>query len=884
MHRLIVCCLLVWSIVYQASDDQRSQATPLTPSVAQLDADTEGTLSVNGYVRKFIYAVSAHAAPATGRPLVIHLHGDEGDMVLRPEWKNAVLDDANGAVLLSAQGRNQIPDAALIDGSAWRFRMDEAGKPYDDVDFIDQLITQATTNMLLGTPIDPNQVYIVGESRGAGFAYFLYADPRTRNKIRAIVPISGTFYCDGEAPNPDTTCGEADANGDWVPKPSLFSAPGVTRAAHILDIHGQLPPNGGEGQDTAPPEIDKDWGATTWSGWGDAAGCYTQVVSSQTEQTLAEPIDGKTVKTYAYSQAAGNLATRCTSLDLTFYIVQGGGHVPNGFEPTAWCFLSGVGGIANNNACQSTKVVGDGTTGSCTEAALDAALPSGGAISFNCGTAQINLSSTKTIQAHTTIDGGGKLTLNGQNALRLFVVSGGASLTLRNIVLTNGSSSGDGGAIFNDLGGALILENSTIRNSKAGASGGAIVSYGPLTITGSLLENNEALNGGALYPRWPGAQTTIVGSVLFNNRATDTTNGWGGAILAWDGAPVTIGGSDISSNSARNGGGIYNYDSSILTLQSNTLLRNNVATLGGGGVFNVGTATLSNVTLNGNSASIGGGLASVGTATLSNVTLNGNSASSGGGLINGGTATLSNVTLNGNSATNGGGGLYNNAIAALSNVTLSGNTAANGGGLYSYNGTATLNNVTLSGNSATNGGGIYEDGGTATLSNVTLSGNTAANGGGLFNNFGTATLTNATLSSNTAGISGGGIYRKDGLVQIMNTIVANNPLGGNCIGGVTNNGFNLSNDNTCSFGIGRDNVNVMLDPLTNNGGPTKTHMPQPGSPAIDNVAVGCPPPSTDQRGGMRPVDGDGNGSALCDVGAVEYGAMLPRVSVPMVLK
>jgi predicted outer membrane repeat protein len=875
MQRLAVCCLLVWSIAYQIS----------SPVVSQQAADTEGTLSVNGYVRKFIYAVSAHAAPATGRPLVIHLHGDEGNMRLSPEWKNAVLDDANGAVLLSAQGRNNIPDAAAIDGSAWRFRMDEAGAPYDDVDFIDQLITRATSNdMLLGTPIDPNQVYVVGESRGAGFAYVLYADPRTRNKIRAIVPISGTFYCDGEAPNPDTTCGEVDANGDWGPKPSLFSAPGVTRAAHILDIHGQLPPNGGEGEDTAPPVLDKDWGATTWHGWGDAAGCYTQLVSSQTEQTLAEPIDGKTVKTYAYSQAAGNLATRCISLDLTFYIVQGGGHVPNGFEPTAWCFLSAVGGIANNNACQSTKVVGDGTTGSCTEAALDAVLSGSGTITFNCGTAQIDLSSTKTIQAHTTIDGGGMLTLSGQNARRLFVVNGGASLTLRNIVLTNGSSSGDGGAIYNDLGGALILENSTIRNSKAGASGGAIVSYGALTIAGSRLENNEALNGGALYPRWSGAQTTIVGSVLFNNRATDTTDGWGGAILAWDGAAVTIEGSDISSNSARNGGGIYNFDNSILTLQSNTLLQNNVATLSGGGVFNAGTATLSNVTLNGNSASIGGGLASVGTATLSNVTLNGNSASSGGGLINGGSATLNNITLNGNSATNSGGGLYNNSTTALSNVTLSGNTAANGGGLYSYNGTATLSNVTLSGNSATNdGGGIYEDGGTATLSNVTLSGNSATNGGGIFNNFGTTTLTNATLSGNSA-TNGGGIYRKDGLVQVMNTIVANNPLGGNCVGGVTNNGFNLSSDNTCGFGIGRDNVNLMLDPLANNGGPTKTHMLQPGSPAIDNVATGCPPPSTDQRGGMRPVDGDGDGSALCDVGAVEYGAMLPRVSMPTVLK
>jgi poly(3-hydroxybutyrate) depolymerase len=366
MQRLLVCCLLVWLIGYQAGDDRRSAAA-LRRSSELPQLDTFGTLSVNGYTRNFVYAVSASAAPATGRPLVIDLHGDGGNMGLSPAWKQAVLADANGAVLLSAQGRNNLPPAAAIDGSAWRFRMDEAGAPYDDVDFIDQLITQATSNaMLVGTPIDPKQVYVVGESRGAGFAYVLYADPRTRNKIRAVVPISGTFYCEGDAVDPgtpgtppqpgsDTTCGEVSAYGYWGPKASLFSAPGVTRATHILDIHGQLPPNGLELPETAPPALDRDYESSTWAGWGDAAGCYTVRVSAQTEQTLAQPIGGKTVKTYAYSQAAGDLATRCASLDLTFYVVQGGGHVPSGFEPTAWCFLSTVGGTASTSACQSSS-------------------------------------------------------------------------------------------------------------------------------------------------------------------------------------------------------------------------------------------------------------------------------------------------------------------------------------------------------------------------------------------------------------------------------------------------------------------------------------------------------------------------------------------------
>jgi poly(3-hydroxybutyrate) depolymerase len=365
MKRLMLGCVLVVSMVWLAHGDYRSAAALMSPVLSQPDADITGSISVNGYTRNFVYAVSAYPAPAAGRPLVIHLHGDGGNMGLSAAWKQAVLDDANGAVLLSAQGRNNIP-AAPHNDSAWRFRMDESGMPYDDVDFIDQLITGATANaMLLGTPIDPDQVYVVGESRGAGFAYVLYADPRTRNKIRAIVPLSGTFYCEGGAvaegtpgtpaqPGSDLTCGEVSVYGYWGPKPSLFSAPGVTRAAHILDVHGQLPPDGGELEDTAPPALDQDYGSAAWAGWGDAAGCYTVRVSSQTEQTLDQPIGGKTVKTYAYSQAEDNLATRCAGLDLTFYIVQGGGHVPGGFEPTAWCFLSTVGGTPSTSACPSS--------------------------------------------------------------------------------------------------------------------------------------------------------------------------------------------------------------------------------------------------------------------------------------------------------------------------------------------------------------------------------------------------------------------------------------------------------------------------------------------------------------------------------------------------
>jgi hypothetical protein len=306
-------------------------------------------------------------------------------------------------------------------------------------------------------------------------------------------------------------------------------------------------------------------------------------------------------------------------------------------------------------------VVGTGTPASCTEAALDAALAGGGTVTFDCGGVKtIVLSNQKTITATTTVDGGGLVTLSGGNATPLFRVNAGGTLTLDQITMSNGyNANGDGGAIRND--GTLIVNDSSLLNNQAGTawSGGAIVSYGPLTITHSTLAHNIAGNGGAVYPRFSSGQTMIIDSVLRDNHAMNTTTGWGGAILAWDGAAVTMRDSDIYSNTALFGGGLYNTTDSSIVVDDNSVLRDNVATWGGG-IFNGGTMTLTNVTLNGNLAAKGGGMRSYkGTTTMINVTFSGNSADGGGGMHNlAATASLTNVTFSGNSALEEGGGIW----------------------------------------------------------------------------------------------------------------------------------------------------------------------------------------------------------------------------------
>src|SRR5947207_4312771 len=72
----------------------------------------------------------------------------------------------------------------------------------------------------------------------------------------------------------------------------------------------------------------------------------------------------------------------------------------------------------------------------CDEAAFTARLGGGGNVTFNCGGPKtIVVVNLKTITQSTTIDGGGQITLTGGLNTRLFNVSSGVTLTLRNIVL-----------------------------------------------------------------------------------------------------------------------------------------------------------------------------------------------------------------------------------------------------------------------------------------------------------------------------------------------------------------------------------------------------------------------------------------------------------------
>ena len=156
-------------------------------------------------------------------------------------------------------------------------------------------------------------------------------------------------------------------------------------------------------------------------------------------------------------------------------------------------------------------------------------------------------------------------------------------------------------------------------------------------------------------------------------------------------------------------------------------------------------------------------------------------------------------------------------------------------------------NSTVWGNSATNdgGGGVYEEGATLIVYASTLGANTAP--------FGPDLYTHDSSSS----------------LYLGSSIIQETPTVSNCHieGPVTDDGYNLSDDASCPLSAPTDIVSqpAGLDPagLRNNGGPTATVAPAPGSAAIDaDIPIKCL--AADQRGATR--------STPCDIGAYDTDA------------
>lgn len=247
--------------------------------------------------------------------------------------------------------------------------------------------------------------------------------------------------------------------------------------------------------------------------------------------------------------------------------------------------------------------------------------------------------------------------------------------------------------------------------------------------------------------------------------------------------------------------------------------------------------------------------------------------SGGAGIRNwGSTLTLAdaivrNNTVEGIDNLDAGGAIHNLGVLRLENVTISGNSASRGGGIRSNNVLTITSSAFISNTVSIAGGGILNYG-TATLENVTFSGNAAGNGAAIRNDE-DAALNHCTIA--------GDIYNTSALT-LVNTILTDT-----CSGPAdpTSAGHNLERADTCGLNATTDmtNTDPLLAPLTYDRG-TWVHPLLADSPAID-AGTCLPGITTDQRGVARPVDGDGDGTPTCDIGAYERER---TVYLPLILR
>ncbi len=467
---------------------------------------------------------------------------------------------------------------------------------------------------------------------------------------------------------------------------------------------------------------------------------------------------------------------------------------------------------------------------------------------------------------------------------------GGLHISAAGIVtMTGGSAAGnvaqmEGGALWNSAGGALTVQNAmlTANNANGNAAdqgGGAIHNDGgTLVLTDTMILTNTALgtsgSGGGILAV-PGSAVTISGGEINGNSASRAGGGIEIRATMTDVVTATVtsvmlAGNDTGSNPG-NGGALHITGPADVTVNSSTVM-SNTAAAEGGGLWNsaVGTLTVANSTIQGNSASGnaadqgGGGLYSDGgplivtNSTINNNQATGTAGSGGGILVNpGGRLDFNGGTISGNRANRAGGGIELNATVTdtaaitVSNVSLvnnsTGSTPGNGGGLHITGpGSANFLGGTVSNNMAVaEGGGLWNSiAGTLTVSDTLITFNMASGvaadqgGGGIYNDGGALTVTNAEITNNqadgTAG-SGGGILIKGGTASVTGGMINGN-MAMRAGGGIEINAGTVTDTITTTLAI--DSVTLESNSTGSspgNGG--ALHITGPGSVTVTDSTV-----------------------------------------------
>ena len=339
-------------------------------------------------------------------------------------------------------------------------------------------------------------------------------------------------------------------------------------------------------------------------------------------------------------------------------------------------------------------------------------------------------------------------TLDAKSSSRVFNI-GASSITLKNIIITNGKYSGrdaNGAGVYSS-GSNLVLENCVISNCEASSSSrgdvhSALYSENTVTLSRCTLVNNKATSTYNTV-----TNSYVVRTASFDGSMTDC--------IVRDNYVSSIGTMAI---------GITIVGSSSNKV-SNTKFMNNYATSTKGNAFGAALQVL---------------------GTVSNCTFEYNRANSdvnnshAGALCFRPGSTVYNCTFIGNIAYRGAATTFH-ASGELKDCIFINNTATGFGGAIStgYDGTTgqkvKISNSYFEGNAAPIGGAITTHGNDITVDNSTFISNKAADdGGAVYVVDDGITVLNSNFGNNSAKNHAGAIYVKGNNVKIQNATFVNN--------------------------------------------------------------------------------------------------------------
>jgi len=261
--------------------------------------------------------------------------------------------------------------------------------------------------------------------------------------------------------------------------------------------------------------------------------------------------------------------------------------------------------------------------------------------------------------AGLVIDGGGDVTVSGNEQVQIFSVGEGAALSLRSLTLSSGLARAEDGGAINNVGGTVVVTNSTVSRNEATFLGGGIhnIGGGAVTITNSTISGNTT-----------GLQS--VGGGIYNENSTLEV---------------------INSTFSNNGNGAIRNRNSTLEVTNSTFSDHQSGTIAS--EFS-STAKVTNSTFTGNRGGVLNGFNS--TLEVTNSTFLGTRGSAVLNVLNG-TLEVTNSTFSGNR----GVGRRCDAFGDCVEFELP------GGGIYNSGGTTQVTNSTFSGNSASTGSAIF---------------------------------------------------------------------------------------------------------------------------------------------------------------------------------